>query len=97
MKGKEHSIVLVVVTIICAVLVALVFVEEPTDDIYYMGSKVEGAFFLQPSSEYENMIFVTNEDLDAMDFEVEDLNVGDKLEGTFTDRTLWELESIKQE
>lgn len=99
MKGREHSIVLVIVTIICAVLIAVVFVEEPTDDLYYIGPSTDGHghMFIQPSSEYENVIYVSLSDLNDWNISVSDVSIGDKFDAVFTDRTLWELESIKQE
>lgn len=99
LKGREHTITFVLVSIICAILVTIVLMEEPTDDVYYIGPSTDGHghMFLQPSSEFENVIFISLSDLNDWSISVSDVSVGEKFEATFTDRTLWELESIKQD
>lgn len=69
------------------------------DYIYYMYSTEKGHYFIQPSQEFENVIFVGINDykIDAnFKIDVKELHHGQKFIGTFADETVWELIEIKQ-
>lgn len=76
-----------------------VLAEENTDTLYYIGPNTDGHghLFLQPSSEYENVILVSLSDLNDWDISVSNEDIGEEYTATFTDHTLWEVESIKQD
>lgn len=59
--------------------------------LYYMYSTKEGHFFLDPDSEYENVIFIGYDD-----FKFTKLHHGKKYIGIFYDSTKWELEGMKE-
>jgi len=61
--------------------------------LFYMYSNEEGHFFLDPTADYENVIFVG---LDDYFLSTEKKHHGKKFIGTFVDDEKWELESIKE-
>lgn len=71
--------------------------ESPSNgvDLFYMYNNEEGAFFLDPSADVENVIFVDNDSLNDWDIP-EDLHHGTKFVGEF-DSTGWELNGIQLE
>lgn len=61
-------------------------------ELFYMYGDQEGAYFLEPQAEYENVIYVPRGTLDELpDFPTE---LGERFTGTF-DSEGWELLSIK--
>ena len=69
--------------------------ESNQDYIYYMYSNENGHYFLQPSQEFENVILV-NEAKKLKNLDIEKLHHGQKLIGTFTDDSVWEILEIEQ-
>lgn len=57
--------------------------------LYYMYSNEQGHYFLDPSTEYENVIFIGKND-----FKLSKLHHGKKFIGVFEDQTKWDLENI---
>lgn len=57
--------------------------------LYYMYSNKEGHYFLEPNSEFENVIFIGHSD-----FKFSKLRHGKKYIGIFEDQTKWDLENI---
>lgn len=68
--------------------------NEPTVEIslFKMYDTTEGTYLLDPTSEYENVIFVDKEQ--AIKWGVYDMHHGTKVTGIF-DETGWELHGIK--
>jgi len=69
--------------------------ESNQDYIYYMYSNEKGHYFLQPSQEFENVILV-NETKKLKNLDIKKLHHGQKLIGTFTDESVWEILEIEQ-
>lgn len=100
MKKLQNSygyiVVLVIIFMIGLVmsLPKILAEEENTDSLYYVGDTDGGHYFLQPSSEYEKVIFVDNKDVEEWSLDLEGMEQGQKFTATFTDSTLWEIERI---
>ena len=69
--------------------------ESNQDYIYYMYSNEKGHYFLQPTQEFENVILVS-EVKKLKNLDIKKLHQGQKLIGSFTDESVWELVDIKQ-
>lgn len=85
----------------CALIIAIlgVFVEtiqaekdNQELDIFYMYGNRTGAYFLEPQAEYENLIYVSQSDLN--DWDITPTEPGQKFIGTF-DAAGWELLNLK--
>lgn len=67
-------------------------------ELYYMYSNETGHYFLDPKSEFENVIYVGLNDYlvdEAFKIDTTTLHHGKKFIGTFTDNTLWELTGLE--
>lgn len=73
--------------------------EEPNElaeneaVLYYMYSKGDSMYFLEPTAEYENVIYIGKHDFDNMP---KKLHHGQKIIGVFVDSEKWELEAIRE-
>lgn len=73
--------------------------ESNQDYIYYMYSNENGHYFLQPSQEFENVIYIGLNDykIDSkFTIDINKLHHGQKFIGTFADESVWELLEIEQ-
>lgn len=59
-------------------------------ELWYMYSNEDGTYWLDPSAEYENVIFVGYESLEEWNVSVDSLHHGNMMIGLF-DETGWEL------
>lgn len=61
-------------------------------DLFYMYGNRTGAYFLEPKAEYENLIYVSQSDLN--DWDITPTETGQKFTGIF-DPTGWDLITLK--
>lgn len=59
-------------------------------DVFFMYGNENGTYWLEPSAEYENVVWIGYEDLKEWNIEFKSLHHGNKLIGTF-DNEGWEL------
>lgn len=59
-------------------------------DVFFMYSNDEGTYWIEPKSEFENVIYIAYEDLEEWGIEIVELSHGNKLTGIF-DITGWDL------
>lgn len=69
--------------------------EEPKTeyDLFYMYGGPKGTYWLEPTAEYENIVFVENEALE--EWGIVPTQLGEKYTGTF-DETGWDLIKIEK-
>lgn len=59
-------------------------------DVFFMYGNENGTYWIEPSAEYENVIWIGYDDLKEWNIEFDELSHGNKLVGSF-DETGWEL------
>jgi thioredoxin-related protein len=67
--------------------------------LFYMYSNEKGHFFLDPTADCENVVWIVKDDwkIDSnFKIDTKSLHHGKKFIGTFVDDEKWELESIKE-
>lgn len=99
MKPYKHANIFVIVAILAGIfwlgyITYSLFIEAASKDttqeldLFYMYGDENGAFLLEPTAEYENVIFVPREMLEELEpFPTE---LGERFTGTF-DAEGWEL------
>lgn len=77
-------------------LYSLVNAEEYVQteyDLFYMYGGPKGTYWLEPTAEYENIVFVDNQSLE--EWGINPTQLGEKFTGTF-DETGWDLIKISE-
>lgn len=63
-------------------------------DVFYMYSNGDGTYWLDPTADYENVVFIGYDALEEWNIDFDELHHGNQYLGTF-DETGWELLDLK--
>ena len=89
---------IVIFTLVSVVFQALFFQDREAQaqnkelELFYMYGNTTGSYFLEPEAEYENLIYVSQSDLN--DWDITPTEPGQKFTGIF-DSTGWDLLNLK--
>lgn len=93
------ALILITLATVVSVSVQVLFFQEPQAqaqnkelELFYMYGNTTGSYFLEPQAEYENLIYVSQSDLN--DWDITPTEPGQKFTGTF-DPTGWDLITLK--
>ena len=91
--ASSESVASVETVVASASVVAAVTGEGDTIrlDIFYMYSNENGSYFLDPTADVENVIFVPYVALNEWDINLDTLHHGQKFSGLFDSEYEWEL------